>query len=503
MMTVPYHFLKVCGNVIFAAQGSDIHSFSPAFEHLSTWRYPVKPGDGPVPGAASPAAQESPAPEGPPAKRRRVEDGQEPASNGHTADSTNEQGKKKSITEEASNPANERPFIQGLYATTDGRHLLAITGSDKTIWVFEHDGAGNLKQLSQRAMPKRPCALALTRDNRTILSADKFGDVYALPLIPSSSPPPSDNTPLPKSRSATPAPGPLKPQANELTVHTKRNLKALEDQKLSLTRKAAQDQQQQQQRPQFEHTLLLGHVSMLTAICVGTERTSDNREREYIITTDRDEHIRVSRGIPQAHVIEGFCLGHEEFVSRLCIPPGGPRSDGILISGGGDDDLFVWDWLRGSLLCRAALLAHVRGVVGEDASKVAVTRLFACRWASGAILVFALCERVPALFCYELLDDNTLCHRETIRVPGNPLDVEVIESSGPAPRLLVAVDPSASPDGNGASLLVLDKEAEAEAGWRQSSVQNLPPAENINIGAEELQKILYTTESLRKLTDFD
>jgi tRNA (guanine-N(7)-)-methyltransferase subunit TRM82 len=30
---------------------------------------------------------------------------------------------------------------------------VAITGSDKTIWVFEHDGAGNLKQLSQRHVP--------------------------------------------------------------------------------------------------------------------------------------------------------------------------------------------------------------------------------------------------------------------------------------------------------------------------------------------------------------
>lgn len=110
---------------------------------------------------------------------------------------------------------------------------------------------------------------------------------------------------------------------------------------------------------------------------------------------------------------------------------------------------------------------------------------------------------VPALFCYELHEDNTLRHRETIRVAGNPLDVEVMEASGgSSPRLLVAIDPGASAEGKGSSsLVVLDKEG--AAGWRQSSVDNLPAAGDMGITTEELQKILYTTESLRKLSDFD
>jgi tRNA (guanine-N(7)-)-methyltransferase subunit TRM82 len=147
MMVLPYHLVKVCGNVVFAAQGSDIHSFTSSLEYVSTWKYPAQQreeSNGP-----STEAQDSPAPEGPPAKRRRVEPGQGAATNGHRADSAQGQpkGKKAALYDV---PANERPFVQGLYATTDGRHLVAITGSDKTIWVFEHDGAGNLKQLSQR-----------------------------------------------------------------------------------------------------------------------------------------------------------------------------------------------------------------------------------------------------------------------------------------------------------------------------------------------------------------
>lgn len=144
-MAIPYQVLKACGSVVFAARGSDIHSLNSSLEHISTWKYPVKQeneSSGPVLEIQEPPeveeAQESPAPEGRPVKRRKLQNGQQGKSNG--------QAKAKSGPQKAI----ERPFIQGLYATTDGRHLVAITGSDKTIWVFEHDGAGNLTQLSQR-----------------------------------------------------------------------------------------------------------------------------------------------------------------------------------------------------------------------------------------------------------------------------------------------------------------------------------------------------------------
>ena len=150
-MVLPYHLLKACGGIVFAAQGGDIHSFSSALEHIATWKYPVQQVDE----ASAPNAepQDSPAPEGPPAKRRKVEGGREPVPNAQPKS-------KKNNPYDC--PANERPFVQGLYATTDGRHLVAITGSDKTIWVFEHDGAGNLKQLSRRQVyPRLPPSASL------------------------------------------------------------------------------------------------------------------------------------------------------------------------------------------------------------------------------------------------------------------------------------------------------------------------------------------------------
>lgn len=47
-------------------------------------------------------------------------------------------------------PRPEAPFVVLLTATSDGSHVVAVTGQDKTLWVFEHDGKGSLEQVSQR-----------------------------------------------------------------------------------------------------------------------------------------------------------------------------------------------------------------------------------------------------------------------------------------------------------------------------------------------------------------
>jgi WD40 repeat protein len=196
-------------------------------------------------------------------------------------------------------------------------------------------------------MPKRPCAIAITprgSTDPTILCADKFGDVYSLPLHPLPQPVSGDTKAGSSVSQIQSTPKRFVPSANNLTVHTARNLRALENQ-LRTTNKPSE-----KTGPNFEHQLLLGHVSMLTDIAyvqLNEFESPHGKSGSYILTADRDEHIRVSRGPPQAHIIETFCLGHKEFVSKLCIPRFLPTT---LISGGGDGFLYVWSWAKGSVL---------------------------------------------------------------------------------------------------------------------------------------------------------
>lgn len=217
-----------------------------------------------------------------------------------------------------------------------------------------------------RVLPKRPSSISITPEGEGILSADKFGDVYSLPLLPSSPSEAADTPVTPSSEStlAATAPSAFKPSASRFTVHSKRNLRALEEQERIL----ANRKEAPKQNPKFEHEPVLGHVSMLTALA--TAISADGRP--YVITADRDEHIRVSRGLPQAHIIENFCLGHESFLNALCVPASRPE---ILVSGGGDDELFLWDWKVGQLINKVDVLGHVKKVV-PDATKVAVSQLY-------------------------------------------------------------------------------------------------------------------------------
>lgn len=229
-------------------------------------------------------------------------------------------------------------------------------------------------------MPKRPSAVRITADLQ-IFCADKFGDVYALPLIP------EDGVVSAAARRQPKAP--YQTSANELTVHSKRNLMALQAQKKQEERsrlKAEAEKDGKPEEPTFELTMLLGHVSMLTALLV-----AEYNGKNYIITGDRDEHIRVSRSTPQAHIIETFCLGHKEFIGDLVIPDS--RKD-VLISGGGDPDLFVWDWLAGNIMTKTSVL-EIAQKIKPEVSNVAVSHLYSLEFPAepeNLTYVLAICE---------------------------------------------------------------------------------------------------------------
>lgn len=330
-----------------------------------------------------------------------------------------------------------------MLVSSDSQYLVTVTAEDKCVHVFHITADGHLQELTQRSMPKRPCAITLTADNSTILCADKFGDVYALPLLPS----PEEAEVLPKPATEAAEATPQKtfiPAATPLTVHSGRNRKALEAQL-----KQATQQMKTKEPLKFKHELLLGHVSMLTDIAYATvdPQEAGRQPRNYILTADRDEHIRISRGAPQSHIIEGFCQGHQEFVSKLCL-----IKPGLLVSGGGDSHLFVWDWLNCQLLKRIDVKnrvldffkdhpQYIATLEGQEEINIAISGLWAIPGGESKESVLVACEGVPALFHFMITigqADPDVCH--VLPLVGNPLDFAMLDLALDGIIAVVSVD---------------------------------------------------------------
>ncbi|RPD73383.1 WD40 repeat-like protein [Lentinus tigrinus ALCF2SS1-7] len=196
------------------------------------------------------------------------------------------------------------------------RAHITTTGDDKKLKVWS-SVTDNLQLVNERELPKKPTEVSFTQDGQTIVVSDKFGDVFSYPLHPE----------------------PLSMSSSEQASTSKRG---------SLT---------SHENPS-NGTLILGHASMLTTFLL----TPDER---YIVTADRDEHIRVS-WYPQGYNIERYCLGHEKFVSALHIPSFQPST---LVSGGGDPMLKVWDWMSGKLLASINVFPTVEPYIKVKAPK--------------------------------------------------------------------------------------------------------------------------------------
>ncbi|KAI8720955.1 TRNA (guanine-N(7)-)-methyltransferase non-catalytic subunit TRM82 [Fusarium sp. LHS14.1] len=520
-MKIPYNVVHVSGSVLFAARGGKIHSFSlDDGAHLSTWKHPdVDKVDAAVKAISDeassekPVSQESAVVEGegsdePPAKRQKVEEPKDEAVKETEQEDPDKQasGKKKGgkKSKNRNQPKSkehnisrvpDRPVITHLTSTSDGSHVLAITGHDKAIWVFENDGKGNLTQLSKRTMPKRPSDVAIGPDSQ-IICADKFGDVYALPLLYD----PESKTATSQPSTPGPAKPAYKPSANATTVHSKRNLRALNNQQrqMELATRTKTESESKAEVPSFEISLLLGHVSMLTSLAI-----AESEGRRYIITGDRDEHIRVSRYIPQAYVIEGFCFGHKEFISSMTVPV--PRGD-VLVSGGGDEDLFVWDWKASKLLSRKSILSLAQEIL-PDLTKVAVLSLHTLVFphdGTDLVYILAICEGIPAIFSWQLAQENTLNHPAIIQVPGNPLDLAVKPASGDeSPKIIAALDTSDPTKSKSLAIYSLTMTDEKLATSTTALVSDDDDVEAAELDVEEkvVKSLLYNTENLRKQSE--
>lgn len=173
-------------------------------------------------------------------------------------------------------------YIRSLSVRND--ILVGTTDSDKAVVIFRIDFSNNTGNCL--CLIKRQVLpkrpCAVSQNDKVVVVADKFGDVYTVSI-----------------------------DLNE----------PVEDKALAP---------------------ILGHVSMLSDVLI----TTRDDGKSFILTADRDEHIRVTN-YPKSYVIKSWLFGHREFILSLVIPE---FNRDLLISGGGDNYVLLWNWYDNKLL---------------------------------------------------------------------------------------------------------------------------------------------------------
>jgi tRNA (guanine-N(7)-)-methyltransferase subunit TRM82 len=179
-MRIPYSCLVVHDGVVLAGRGGQIQSFRiNGGAPLSVWRHPAAEAEekasraslGTEPGnpVADTGEQLEQVALEPPAKKQRLESAS-PDDKGTREDERDENdgggncgeegqgGKQRKKKGKKNFTIHRTPIsrqtdihvIMMMEFTQDGKYLVAVSGHDKAIWVFEHDGDGVLKELSKR-----------------------------------------------------------------------------------------------------------------------------------------------------------------------------------------------------------------------------------------------------------------------------------------------------------------------------------------------------------------
>jgi tRNA (guanine-N(7)-)-methyltransferase subunit TRM82 len=217
-------------------------------------------------------------------------------------------------------------FIRQIAISPDATHAATVS-DDKGLRVYSLS-SNPITHLSTRYLTKKSSCLSFSPSG-DILVSDKVGDCYLYPL-----------------------------EARAVSAEKLKKLDVQADPTLN---------------PEADY--LLGHVSVVTSHLMPEAESSASAvgggKRQYLITADRDEHIRITR-YPDTYVIESYLFGTDGFVSSIHIPLGRPE---LLISGGGEGVLRIWDWKAakqvGSVDIQDAVLPHraARSTLRKDKRK--------------------------------------------------------------------------------------------------------------------------------------
>ncbi|CCK68167.1 Trm82p KNAG_0A04990 [Huiozyma naganishii CBS 8797] len=335
--------------------------------------------------------------------------------------------------------------IRAVTVFDSGKKLAACTDSDKAVVIFEVDlnGVENcLKLVKRQPFPKRPNAITIDEDGKTLLMADKFGDVYSMSID------------------------------SEVTD-------AINE----------------------ESSPILGHVSMLTDI----KFVKGTNDKKYLITADRDEHIKISH-YPESYVVSKWLFGHKEFVCNVSIPAWKPK---WLASAGGDDSVLLWNWMKGvkigefnykELITPYLSDLHLAAArfqnANNDSIEYAVAKIVALPHIP--YLAFFV-EATNLLVILKVSQDGELSQAQTIELPFNVIALCEDEN-----KLLVALDNRSSNNRDFVELISFDENTqkfaiESTESRSINSAISFSLVDN-HVAITEVDSIypLYNTISLKK-----
>lgn len=145
--------------------------------------------------------------------------------------------------------------------------------------------------------------------------------------------------------------------------------------------------------PQKEGLLLLGHLSMLLDILT-------TKGDKYVVTTDRDNKIRISE-YPNSYNIHTYCLLHTEYVSSVVYN----EDPEILLSGSGDGTIVIWD-LNGKVVSQTTC--------SEGEETLPIKKL---EWEKDLKLLSVIFFNSPVIQLYMLAADSmSLCRQRDIEL---------------------------------------------------------------------------------------
>ncbi|XP_015681669.1 tRNA (guanine-N(7)-)-methyltransferase non-catalytic subunit WDR4 [Protobothrops mucrosquamatus] len=169
--------------------------------------------------------------------------------------------------------------------------------------------------------------------------------------------------------------------------------------------------------PKNAGTIELGHLSLLLDLSLSPDD-------QYIVTADRDEKIRVSL-TKAPHVIESFCLGHREFVSRILVVPNFPD---LLLSASGDGTLRLWKYKSGKDLHCFQLNNLNINEDSKNEKKYTVSRIAYC---CDGNYIAVLYDCIPAVSIFQLdAGAQNLISKQQITLSHKGWDVAFEETGG-------------------------------------------------------------------------